>query len=60
MSLLANDKQSLKIMVEIDSSHYVDGRVLFELDKDDLLHLIAILSRNLNYAKWVVICKELY
>ena len=44
-------KQSLRTIVETDSSDYVSSGVLSQLGKDGLLHPVAFFSKNLNSAK---------
>ncbi len=47
-SILAHYKQSVKPIVETDSSDYVSSGVLFQLGDDGLLLPVAFLSKNLN------------
>ncbi len=46
--ILAHYKQGLKTIVETDSSDYISGGVLSQLEEDGLLHPIAFFSKNPN------------
>lgn len=51
MPILVHYKQSVKTIVEIDSSDYINNEVFFQLDDDKLLYLVAFFLKNLNHAK---------
>ena len=49
--ILTNYKQGLRIVIETDSSDYINIRVFFQLSKDKLLYLVDFFSKNLNFAE---------
>lgn len=51
-TILANYKQSIKIIVKIILSNYINNGVFFQLSDNRLLHLIAFFSKNFNPAKY--------
>lgn len=51
VSILANYKQIIKIIMKRNLSDYVSSRVFSQLGNDKLLHPIAFFSKNLNLAK---------
>lgn len=50
--ILAYYKQAVKIILEINSSDYVNSRVLTQLGDNGLLYPILIFYKNLNSAKY--------
>ncbi len=46
--ILVYYKQSLKTIVETDSSDYISSGIFSQLGEDGLLHLVAFFSKNLN------------
>lgn len=46
--ILAYPKQGLRIIIETDSSYFINNRVLSYLGKDRLLHFVLFFSKNLN------------
>ena len=50
--ILAHYKQGLRTIVEPNSSDYISSRVIFQLGKNKLLHLVAFFSKKLNPAKY--------
>ena len=49
--ILVYYRQDLKTIVKTNSSDYVSNRVLFQLEKDGLLHPITFYLKNLNPIK---------
>ena len=49
--ILCHYNSDLKIIVETDVSDYVSGGILFQYDKNDVLHLIAYFSKKHNPAE---------
>ena len=50
--ILAHHKQSLKTNLETDFSDYVSSKIISQLGKDGLLHLVAFLSKNLSLVEF--------
>ena len=49
--ILAYYKQSVKTIVEIDSSNYVSSEVLSQLGDNRLLHSVVFFSKNFDSAE---------
>ena len=50
--IFIHNKQGFKTFVETDFSDYISSSVFSQLRKNELLHLIAFFSKNLNFAKY--------
>lgn len=48
MSILVNYNQDVQIIVETNSSNYINGKVFFQLDNNDSLYLVVFFSKNVN------------
>ena len=49
--ILTHYKQGLKIIMKTDFSDYVNGRVFFQLEKNELLYPVVFFSKNQNPAE---------